>query len=390
MTRSLVLTRSLLAATFVVVACQEPTSVSPTLQPSGATASRAAAPAARSSGGLVRGWPTRTLTLPSSVPSADRVFSETGPRAIDPDDYVCSEGSPVIDFLNAELNNTLTVEPALFFAMYNRFADYLPTYDALFFETTATPQTFGYDGEFTHVMTKTERKVKGFWDIPSQDIQVLAMHGTMLTDVEKTYRTYLLLGFPPQTAAEYAVAVRDALLASTTMNGGNYAFWTFNSVSFRYPGVGQKIVMGDGIVEAYAAIGYADVAPQAIFAHEYAHQIQYEKDYFDDLGAVTQPEATRYSELMADAMAAYYLTHARGEALNKFRVQQFLQVFFQIGDCAFDNDGHHGTPNQRMKAAQFGFTVADQYLKQGHILTSQEFHDLFLAYYPTLIAPDAL
>lgn len=379
---------ALLAATLVVVGCQEPTSVSPALRPTAATAARAT-PRAAPSGGLIRGWPTRTLTLPSSVPSVDQVFTETGPRAINPDDYVCSDGSPVIDYLYAELNNTLAVEPAIFFAMYNRYADYLPTYNALFFETADTPQTFGYTGEFTHVMTKTERKVKGFWDIPSADIQVLAMHGTMLADVTKTYRTYVLLGFPPSTAAAYAIVVRDALLASTTMNGGNYAFWTFNSVSFRYPGVGKKIVMGDGIVEAYAAIGFADVAPQAIFAHEYAHQIQYENDYFDDLGAVSQPEATRYTELMADAMAAYYLTHARGEALNKFRVQQFLQVFFQIGDCAFDNDGHHGTPNQRMKAAQFGFTVADQYLKQGHILTSQEFHDLFLDYYPTLIAPDA-
>jgi hypothetical protein len=238
-------------------------------------------------------------------------------------------------------------------------------------------------------MTKTERKVKGFWDIPSEDIQVLGMHGTMLLDTLRTYQTYLLFGFPDATSRSYARTVRDALLASTTMNGGNYAFWTFNSVSFRYPGVGKKIVMGDGIVEAYAQIGFADIAPQAIFAHEYAHQIQYEKDYFDDLGAVSTPEATRYSELMADAMAGYYLTHARGEALNKFRVQEFLQVFFQIGDCAFDNDGHHGTPNQRMKAAQFGFAVADDYQKQGPILTAQEFHDLFLAYYPTLIAPDA-
>jgi hypothetical protein len=377
---------SLLAATLVIVAGQEPTS--PTLQPSAASASRAAARPAPS-GGLVRGWPSRTLALPSSVPAADRVFIETGRRAINPDDYVCTEGSPVIDVLNAELDNTLTVEPALFFAMYNRFADLVPTYEALFFQTTDTPQTFGYSGEFTKVMTKSERKVKGFWDIPSDDIQVLGMHGTMLLDTLRTYQTYLLFGFPDATSRSYARTVRDALLASTTMNGGNYAFWTFNSVSFRYPGVGKKIVMGDGIVEAYAQIGFADVAPQAIFAHEYAHQIQYEKDYFDDLGAVSTPEATRYSELMADAMAGYYLTHARGEALNKFRVQEFLQVFFQIGDCAFDNDGHHGTPNQRMKAAQFGFAVADEYQKQGHILTAQEFHDLFLAYYPTLIAPDA-
>lgn len=384
MTSKRFMTGALLAAAFVVVACQEPAPTSPTLRPSAPSAARTAPNLA-----LLRGWPTRTIDLPSSVPSVETLFAETGVRAINPDDYVCTEGSPVIDFVNAELINTLTVEPAIFFAMYNRYADLVPTYEALFFQTTDTPQTFGYTGEFTQVMKKTERDVKRFWDIPSAQIQVLAMHGTMLLDTLRTYQTYRLFGFSEATSRSYARTVRNALLASTTMNGGNYAFWTFNSVSFRAQGLPDKIVMGDGIMEAYAAIGFADVAPQAIFAHEYAHQIQYENDYFDDLGAVTQPEATRYSELMADAMSAYYLTHARGEALNQKRVQEFLEVFFEIGDCAFDNDGHHGTPNQRMRAAQFGFTVADEFQKQGHILTSQEFHDRFLAYYPTLIAPDA-
>ena len=64
-------------------------------------------------------------------------------------------------------------------------------------------------------------------------------------------------------------------------------------------------------------------------------------------------------------------------------------MFYQIGDCGFTSSGHHGTPNQRMKAAAFGFSVADEYLKQGLILTSEEFRNRFIAYYPTLIAPDA-
>jgi hypothetical protein len=241
-------------------------------------------------------------------------------------------------------------------------------------------------------MVKVERDVKSFWDIPSAQIQVVAMHGTMLLDTKRVSQTYqALFGVTdPAEADYYAGLVRDALLASTTMNGGNDALWTFNSVSFRYPGLPDKIVMGDGILEAYAQIGFADIAPQAIFAHEFAHQIQYEKEYFDDLGKVSAAEATRYTELMADAMAGYYLTHARGEALNQKRVEQFLQVFYQIGDCAFTNPGHHGTPNQRMKAAQFGFTVADEFQKQGHILTSQEFRDKFFANYGTLVAPDAV
>ncbi len=376
---------SLLAAA-LVVGCQEPTATSGTLQP---TDPSPAAAAQSQKGGLVRGWPSRSLSLSRSVPTVQQLFSETGNRTINPDDYVCSDATPVIGLLNAQLSNTLRTEPTLFFTMYDRYADLIPTYEALYFQTSATPQSFGYTGAFTQAMTKVERDVKAFWDIPAQDIQVLAMHGTMLADAARTYQTYRLLGIKDKTAAEYSVAVRDALLASTTMNGGNYAFWTFNAVSFRHPAVGKKIVMGDGILESFAALGFADVAPQAIFTHEYAHQIQYEKNYFADVATLDGPEQTRYTELMADAMSAYFLTHARGEALNKFRVQEFLEVFYQIGDCAFDNDGHHGTPMQRFRAAQFGFNVADQYQQQGHILTSQEFHDRFVAEYPRIVAPDA-
>jgi hypothetical protein len=375
---------SCLAATLVVAACQDVATSSAPLAPT--------APTRSLSTDLSVSRPA--LTLPASTPAVDRLFSEFGTRAINPGDYVCSDESPIIDYVNNELSLTLstTAERNRFFALYNRYADLLPTYEALFFQTTATPQTFGYQGEFTQVMRKTERDVKNFWDIPSAQIQVVAMHGTMLSDTARTYATYTqVFGFAPAASRAAARVLRDSLAASTTMNGGNYSFWTFNSVSFRdrEDGIPDKIVMGDGILEGYAAIGYSDVAPQAIFAHEFAHQIQYENEYFDDLGNVTAPEATRYTELMADAMSAYYLTHARGEALNQKRVEEFLNVFYQIGDCAFTNPGHHGTPNQRMKAAQFGFKVADDFQKQGHILTSAEFHDLFLAYYPTLIAPDA-
>jgi hypothetical protein len=381
---------SLLAAALAVVGCHELPTSPETLSPNAPALARARA----ARGGLAALASTgRVLpTLPSSVAPASWVFGEFPNRAINPDDYVCSnESSPVVAVLDAELANTLAdpAERTRLLDMYNRFADYLPVYEALYFQTADTPQYYGYNGDFTNVVLKTERDIKRFWDIPSEQIQVVAMHGTMLLDAERVYRTYILLGFPPAVAAAYTQVVTESLAASTTMNGGNYAFWTFNAVSARGDGIDDKIVMGDGILEAFAQIGFSDVAPQAIFAHEFAHQIQFENEYFEDLGEVSPAEETRYSELMADAMAAYYLTHARGATLRQKRVAQFLEVFYQLGDCAFDNPGHHGTPNQRMAAAEFGFRLADEAQKQGHILSAEEFHALFLAYYPTLIAPDA-
>jgi hypothetical protein len=330
---------------------------------------------------------------------SDRHLIDAAARVIDPDDYVCEINSPVIDWFNAEFNEALAEDfPELFRLVVDFAADQVPFVDALLVLDESTPQEFGYDGEFTHRLVKTERDVKRFWDIQSADILLLAMKGTMLQDEERVafvYQNFFLNDDGSPISATEAAAIADTIKTllnqAETLDGGNDPLFSFNAFAFSATGIPDRVVMGDGILEGFKEIGFADVAPQAIYAHEFAHHIQYENDYFGDTvpGATTQAELTRYTELMADAMSAYYLTHKRGAAMNKHRVAKFLSAFFQLGDCAFDNPGHHGTPNQRMRAAEFGFRIADQAQKQGHILTSEQFHALFVAEYPTLVAPDA-
>jgi hypothetical protein len=309
-------------------------------------------------------------------------------RAIDPGDYVCTSGSPINLWLDDAIGRSLQQEPALFLTAYNLLADLLPTYEAIFFQTSATPQYFGANGEHTKAVLKAERELKGFWDIDGSGIEVVAMHGNVLVDTLRTAATYQALGIPAASAAVYARMLRDAILQSETMPGGDHPFFTFNAVAATSFGGAfpDKLVVGDGILAGYDAIGFGDVAPEALVAHEYAHHIQFDNGYAID---GTAAERTRFGELSADAMAAYWLTHKRGATMNRKRVEQFLEVFFQIGDCSFASAGHHGTPNQRLAAARFGFDVADQAQKQGQILGADEFHALFLAEYPSLIAPDA-
>ena len=88
---------------------------------------------------------------------------------------------------------------------------------------------------------------------------------------------------------------------------------------------------------------------------------------------------------MADAYAAYYLSHARGASMQWKRVRQFLQVFFNIGDCQTNSSTHHGTPHQRMAAAEWAYNLANDSRKQGHILSSQEFTALFAAALPQIL-----
>jgi hypothetical protein len=328
----------------------------------------------------------------------DQQLGTVARRAINPDDFVCTS-TPLIDYLNGTIDESIATEPDVFFTLIGLAADIIPTIDAIVFETEATPQFFGYTGEYNHRLTKTERDVKRFWDIASANIQLVGMHGTMLLDVNRVARIYEIFfvnddGSPITHAQALFLAgiVRSTLLASQTMDRGNYPLFSFNAFAVAGDASSpDKIVMGDGVLESYKAIGFDDVAPQAVYAHEFGHHVQFQKGYFNDRLATTgdAAEQTRYTELMADAFGAYYLTHKRGAALNRKRVAQFLQVYFNVGDCAFDNPDHHGTPNQRMRAATFGFDVADQAQKQGHILTADQFHALFLAAYSSFVAPDA-
>jgi hypothetical protein len=328
------------------------------------------------------------LTLPRSTKLAD--LNGIDVRRATEGAAACSDDTPINRWFLAPVLNTIAKDGDLFWMVYEDLAAAdLPTYEAIVFESSATPQSFGYTGTFTKTMVKTERDVKGFWDIKSSDIQVVAMHGTVLFDEARVAATYeFVYGVPAPIAAQLASILHDALESSVTMKDGNYALWTFNSVSFRAPELGlpPKIVMGDGILEGYEAVGLGDVAPQAIFAHEYAHQIQFIKEWGLTGSNVTPAAATRYTELMADAMAGYYLTHSRGATMNRKRVEEFLNAFYQIGDCAVTDPGHHGTPTQRMASARFGFAVADEAQKQGHILSSDEFLARFNAAYGSILS----
>ena len=326
--------------------------------------------------------------------------------AINPDDYMCPVSTPIFDYYSDAFFEFLFGETDIFFLLYgDLWADLLPQYEALIFLESDRKQEYGYDGEFTNAINRTNMDLRRFSDIPSDELQVVPMKGSMLYDTERVARAYQSPLVPPfgglSEADAYFVAglIQDALDASELLDGGNHPLFSFNAFAFSGSaglGIPPKIIMGDAILNGYADLGFGDVAPQAILSHEWAHHIQYAYGWFNDEVPSLDPpadaaEETRYSELMADAWAAYYLTHSRGGTLRQRRVAEFLEVFYQIGDCAFSDPSHHGTPNQRMKAAMWGFDLADQaqVQVQGHIMSSQEFHDAFVANYLSFIQPDA-
>jgi len=163
----------------------------------------------------------------------------------------------------------------------------------------------------------------------------------------------------------------------------------FSQGAFTIPagyGFTPLIALGDGLLHAYTDLGFGDVAPQQILAHEYGHEVQ------DTVGALPDmtnhtPEESRRIELMADALATYFDTSPRGLSMQAHREQQLLQVSFSIGDCLFDSPSHHGTPTQRLRATAWAYQLQEAQRPRSKVLASASFVTRFDAALPGIVTP---
>lgn len=267
----------------------------------------------------------------------------------------------------------------------------LPNYDALVYGSDTPSNTYGANGEYTLKLTHEFRDLKRFWDVDTRTFDMVPMHGTdVYSSVERTERTVELLYGPGQLSHAVAELLYTVVQSDPALQKGAHPLFTFNA--FAFPGAPQfgipeRIVMGDGIMQGMTAVGLGETGPRAILAHEFGHQVQFKDDLFNS--PLTGAEATRRTELMADAFGTYYLTHKRGLALNAKRLLPSQQSFYEVGDCGFASNGHHGTPNQRLRSSSWGADVAASAQKQGHIQPSLSVAWQFDAALPYLTQPDA-
>ena len=168
-----VLFTACLAVTLVATACQDQDQTNDLTAPSMKTAER-------QQPGFTRGAKLREL------PAEIRVSDLRDPsRAVVP--TTCDDNTALTQYF---LTRAFQIPLPTLILLLNRFADLVPTYEALLFQTRDAAHSSAYNGEYTQRMNKTERDVKRFWDIKSADIQVLAMHGTVLADPSRTVPTY--------------------------------------------------------------------------------------------------------------------------------------------------------------------------------------------------------
>ena len=117
------------------------------------------------------------------------------------------------------------------------------------------------------------------------------------------------------------------------------------------------------------------------------HHVQFEQGFFDS--PLTGPEATRRTELMADSFGTYFIAHKRGLGMKGAALHKAEQAFFEVGDCSFDSNGHHGTPNQRLKASIWGADQAAKAQAPFPVQPSITLFNKFEKKLPNLVKPDA-
>lgn len=303
-----------------------------------------------------------------------------------------------------------------------------PAYDLLLNPDDPRFSRFGTDGiNETADLRRSFFEQKRFWDIDARDFTFRPMKATVIfsgTDADIVrWGKAGITSIAPATVETTDTPEATELYRSfgqtyTDLRGqlpwldtASNPVWTLNAFAFQpedaYPalnGAGRFMAYGDGLLAAQAELGLLDAGSQAVLAHEYGHQVQYTNGAF---GTATGPEATRRTELMADAYASYFVTHDEGADLNRRGVAQAVRMFEEVGDCGFDSDGHHGTPLQRQAAAFWGVDLAEnapcvaprgkasQTKRDGtcrhgvEVIATKALQRTFDAALPSLIAPDA-
>lgn len=339
-------------------------------------------------------------------------------RAIDPTDYVCNAPTAFHLWANEQVQaiDLLTLQLFSYFAVPAWPADF-----KILFDNDNDDEYIGTYGQLTREQVKRHKDNQRFWDVPNDDILLMGMHGADIADDAKMLPLvniyFALQPSPPPFSVQYVVDLVQTLIEGGTINmlplGGppavevpgvpgryNHPLFTLNAFAFTDRGLGallgvgpipDKIVMGEGLIDALYAIGLGRNGPDYVHAHEFGHHVQFELP-----GAILppppledRPEATRRTEMMADAFAAYYSSHARGATFQAKNFADVMTAAFVVGDCGFASPGHHGTPDQRDAAAAWGGSITATQQKKGHILSPAILLEKFDTDFPSLVAPDA-
>jgi hypothetical protein len=271
---------------------------------------------------------------------------------------------------------------------------------------------FGRYGEYTEEMLSQHQLLIDFWQLTNDPpILLIGLHSEILQPEGNLEMAVAVLSYLNRYQDDIVITDKVQLVAAQARfaietelpNGYSNNDLTYDDGYF-FPNFGvigyedsSAIVAGDGALYFDVQLGNVAVGSDIFHAHEFGHALQYILDledvngdvdvYLDNYVNHISPESSRYSELEADAMAAYALAHKQGRNFPLSLLFEATKSAFAIGDCAYDSDEHHGTPKQRECATKWG---ADEGLDMiGTPLTPREFRILFRQSYEKILALDS-
>lgn len=336
-------------------------------------------------------WRQRLADFRSKI-DVDQTGTERVAGVIDPSQYECgpTNFSNYID----TLINPIPLD-ALLILIQLGVLDYA-TYDAIFFGTPRNTRDYGLPAGYKAPITQAYKSAQRFWDVNLFDVQSMAMQNDMLADHARVTRIIgILFGVDEATAAAAATEVQEVLNTTPALDGGRNPIFTLNAFAFSaegetdpiFEGIPDKMVFGEGLTVALGVLGVGTTGAKAVVGHEMAHHVQFEQNLFDS--PLTGPEATRRTELMADSFGTYHMAHKRGFGMKGVALHKAQQTFYEVGDCSFDSPGHHGTPNQRLRASVWGGQLAAKTPPPFRVLPSLTLADKFERKLPVFVRPDA-
>ncbi|MGL5809629.1 MAG: hypothetical protein ACRCYQ_06780 [Nocardioides sp.] len=349
---------------------------------------RADAQLAELTSGLPSDWEARLASFDAAT-GVDRTAVGSARAAIDPAGYVC--GPTRLDQVVATL--VRNADPVTLETLGKLGVLSYPTYDAVIYGTGKG--RYRLQGTQGRTIVRTFGKLKRFWDIRGGRIRLMSTDRSMLMDKKRVARVAAAaFGVKKKKSLRFARAVIALIKSDPVLREGRNPIFSLNAVAVDARGksslarrIGKRIVFGTGILKVYRKLGYVKIAGQALVAHEYAHHVQLARGLV--ARTITKPEKNRRSELMADSFATYFLGHRKGLRLRtqKLKRDQAVDIASLVGDCAFDDPTHHGTPRQRAAAARYGFKLAKQ--SQAKVRKSRWLAKRFDRKLPALVAPDA-
>lgn len=117
------------------------------------------------------------------------------------------------------------------------------------------------------------------------------------------------------------------------------------------------VLYGDLMFSHLMKVDPTGTAVMWVMAHEFAHIWLYSTGDRAKLGQEGLPRTGKRIELHADFLAGFYVGQRQKEN-QSISLYKTGKEIWNIGDTNFNNPDHHGTPPERLAAAEAGFKVS--------------------------------